>query len=85
MVPFGRLIVTTFALVFPMIALTVSGPRNATDMIVRAASASILAGAVTTRVVLSVRSNARPVGAGHASPLRSAHWAFEPDGRPRAC
>ncbi len=59
MVPFGRLIVTTFALVIPMIALTVSGPRNTLDLIVRALSASILAGAVTTRVVLSVRSNAR--------------------------
>ena len=59
MVPFGRLIVTTFALVIPMIVLTVSGPRNASDMIVRAVSASILAGAVTTRVVYSVRSNAR--------------------------
>ena len=59
MVPFGRLIVTTFALVIPMITLTVSGPRNTSDMIVRAVSASILAGAVTTRVVYSVKSNAR--------------------------
>lgn len=59
MVPFGRLIVTTFALVIPMIVLTVSASRDTTDLIVRAVSASILAGAVTTRVVLSVRANAR--------------------------
>jgi diguanylate cyclase (GGDEF)-like protein len=59
MVPFGRLIVTTLALVIPMIALTVSGPRGTTDMVVRAVSASILAGAVTLRVVYSVRANAR--------------------------
>jgi diguanylate cyclase (GGDEF)-like protein len=59
MVPFGRLIVTTFALVIPMIVLTVSASHDTTDLIVRAVSASILAGAVTTRVVYSVRANAR--------------------------
>jgi diguanylate cyclase (GGDEF)-like protein len=59
MVPFGRLIGTTFALVIPMIVLTVSASRGTTDLIVRAVSASILAGAVTTRVVFSVRANAR--------------------------
>lgn len=57
--PFGRLVVTTFALVIPMIVLSVSEVRNTTDMIVRALSASILAVAVTARVVHSVRANAR--------------------------
>ncbi len=59
MVPFGRLIVTTFALVIPMIALTVFSPENTADVIVRAVSAFVLASAVTTRVVYSVRANAR--------------------------
>ena len=59
MVPFGRLIVTTFALVIPMIALTVSAPHDTADVVVRAVSAFVLASAVTTRVVYSVRSNAR--------------------------
>ena len=85
MVPFGRLIVTTFALVIPMIVLTVSGSRDTTDLIVRAVSAFVLASAVTTRVVYSVRANARAqAAAGDPGPIRPADRAPQPDGRPRA-
>jgi diguanylate cyclase (GGDEF)-like protein len=53
----GRLIITTSSLIFPVIVLASSGPRDTADQIVRSISALVLAGAVTLRVVHSVRSN----------------------------
>ena len=53
----GRLIITTSSLVFPVIVLAASGPQGPADQIVRSVSALVLAGAVTLRVVLSVRAN----------------------------
>ncbi|MFN8023098.1 MAG: EAL domain-containing protein [Acidimicrobiales bacterium] len=53
----GRLVITTSALVFPVIVLAASGPRDSTDQVVRSISALVLAGAVTVRVVWSVRVN----------------------------
>ncbi len=53
----GRLVITTSALVFPVIVLAASGPRDSTDQIIRSISALVLAGAVTVRVVWSVRVN----------------------------
>ncbi len=53
----GRLIITTSSLVFPVIVLAASGPQDTSDQIVRSMSALVLAGAVTLRVVFSVRAN----------------------------
>ncbi|MBI5087448.1 MAG: EAL domain-containing protein [Actinobacteria bacterium] len=53
----GRLIITTSSLIFPVIVLASSGPKDAADQIVRSISALVLAGAVTLRVVHSVRAN----------------------------
>ncbi|MCB0998627.1 MAG: EAL domain-containing protein [Acidimicrobiales bacterium] len=53
----GRLVLTTSALVLPVIVLAASGPDDTTDRIVRSLSATVLAGAVTVRVVWSVRAN----------------------------
>ncbi|CAB4537818.1 MAG: EAL domain-containing protein [Actinobacteria bacterium] len=53
----GRLVITTSSLVFPVIVLAASGPRDTTDQVVRSISALVLAGAVTLRVVHSVRAN----------------------------
>ena len=53
----GRLVITTASLVFPVIVLAASGPQDTTDQIVRSLSALVLAGAVTLRVVHSVRAN----------------------------
>jgi diguanylate cyclase (GGDEF)-like protein len=53
----GRLIITTSSLVFPVIVLAASGPQDTADQIVRSVSALVLAGAVTLRVVFSVRAN----------------------------
>jgi len=54
-----RLVVTTSALVVPIVVLALSGPNDRTDRTVRAISAFVLAAAVTARVVESVRANAR--------------------------
>ena len=53
----GRLIITTSSLIFPVIVLASSGPKDTADQIVRSISALVLAGAVTLRVVHSVRAN----------------------------
>jgi diguanylate cyclase (GGDEF)-like protein len=53
----GRLVITTSSLVFPVIVLAASGPQNTADQVVRSVSALVLAGAVTLRVVHSVRAN----------------------------
>ncbi|MGD9999509.1 MAG: putative bifunctional diguanylate cyclase/phosphodiesterase [Ilumatobacteraceae bacterium] len=53
----GRLIITTSSLIFPVIVLASSGPKDGADQIVRSISALVLAGAVTLRVVHSVRAN----------------------------
>jgi diguanylate cyclase (GGDEF)-like protein len=54
-----RLVVTTSALVVPVVVLALSGPADRTDRTIRAISAFVLAAAVTARVVESVRANAR--------------------------
>ena len=65
----GRLVITTSALVFPVIVLAASGPSGTVDQIVRSVSALVLAGAVTLRVVWSVRTNSDA----QAELLRAAH------------
>jgi diguanylate cyclase len=65
----GRLIITTSSLVFPVIVLAASGPQGTSDQVVRSISALVLAGAVTLRVVFSVRANANA----QAELLRAAH------------
>ena len=53
----AQLIITTSSLVFPVIVLAASGPNGTGDRIVRSFSALVLAGAVTGRIVVSVRAN----------------------------
>ena len=52
-----QLIITTSSLVFPVIVLAASGPDDASDRVVRSIAALVLAGAVTMRIVVSVRAN----------------------------
>lgn len=54
----GRLIITTSALLIPVVVLALSDPTDNQDRIVRAVSMFILGAAVTIRVVHSVRANA---------------------------
>ncbi|MEK7291837.1 MAG: EAL domain-containing protein [Actinomycetota bacterium] len=54
----GRLIVTTLALLVPVVVLALSDPTDNGDRIVRAVSMFVLGAAVTIRVVHSVRANA---------------------------
>ena len=54
----GRLILTTTALVVPVVVLALTNPTNETDRVVRAVSIFVLAAAVTSRVIFAVRSNA---------------------------
>ena len=53
----GRLVLTTGSLIIPVIALAATSPHDNNDRWVRAISASILAAAVTLRVVRTVRAN----------------------------
>ena len=53
----GRLVLTTSSLVIPVIALAATSPSNNDDRWVRSISASVLAAAVTLRVVRTVRAN----------------------------
>jgi len=52
-----QLIITTSSLVFPVIVLAASGPDDANDRVVRSIAALVLAGAVTMRIVVTVRTN----------------------------
>ena len=54
----SRLVLTTGALVVPVVVLALTNPTNDTDRTVRAVSIFILAIAVTARVVFAVRANA---------------------------
>ena len=54
----GRLVLTTAALVLPVVVLALTTPTDETDRTVRAVSIFILALAVTTRVIFSVRASA---------------------------
>lgn len=54
----GRLVVTTSALVVPVIFLSVTNPESTADRVVRTISIAVLATAVMFRVVQAVRSNA---------------------------
>ena len=53
----GRLIITTTSLIIPVMVLAALSPRDGVDQVVRIVSAFVLAGAVTLRVVQSVRAN----------------------------
>jgi diguanylate cyclase (GGDEF)-like protein len=53
----GRLVLTTSSLIIPVIALSATSPHDNDDRWVRAISASVLAAAVTLRVVRTVRAN----------------------------
>ena len=55
----GRLVVTTAALLIPVVVLAGSAPTDPNDRWVRSASALVLATAVTIRVVTAVRANSR--------------------------
>jgi len=54
----GRLIVTTAALILPVLVLALTNPVDLTDRIVQSISIFVLTAAVTSRVVHSVRANA---------------------------
>jgi len=54
----GRLILTTTALVLPILILALDSPTDETDRLVRAVSIFVLATTVTARVVFAVRANA---------------------------
>ncbi|TSA54169.1 MAG: EAL domain-containing protein [Actinobacteria bacterium] len=54
----GRLIITTAALILPVVVLALTNPVNETDRWVQAVSIFVLTGAVTSRVIHAVRSNA---------------------------
>lgn len=54
----GRLIITTLALLVPVVVLALNDPTDSQDRVVRAISMFILGAAVTARVVHSVRANA---------------------------
>ena len=55
----GRLVLTTTALVVPLITVALFDPRNQVDRVVRAISLFVLAASVTARVIQAVRTNAR--------------------------
>lgn len=54
----GRLVLITSALAIPVVVLALTDPTNDIDRIVRTSSIFVLAIAVTSRVVFSVRANA---------------------------
>jgi len=64
-----RLVLTTGALLAPVVVLASSAPNDPDDRWVRSASAVVLAAAVTLRVVTAVRANSRA----QAELLRGAH------------
>jgi diguanylate cyclase (GGDEF)-like protein len=55
----GRLVLTTTALVVPLITIALFDPRNQVDRVIRAISLFVLAASVTARVIQAVRTNAR--------------------------
>jgi diguanylate cyclase (GGDEF)-like protein len=55
----GRLVLTTAALVVPLITIALFDPRNQVDRVIRAISLFVLAASVTARVIQAVRTNAR--------------------------
>ncbi len=63
-----RLVTTTLALVLPIAIITATDARDTTDRVVRTVSIVVLAAAVITRVIQSVRDNAKA----QASLLRAA-------------
>ena len=56
---FGRLVLTTLALIVPVVVISLVDPQDRLDRVVRAVSLFILATAVTARVIQAVRDNAR--------------------------
>jgi diguanylate cyclase len=54
----GRLIVTTAALILPVVVLALTNPVDTTDRVVQSISIFVLTAAVTARVIHSVRANA---------------------------
>ena len=55
----GRLVLTTTALILPILAVSLIDPADRLDRTIRAVSLFVLAAAVTTRVIQAVRDNAR--------------------------
>ncbi len=53
----GRIVITTAALVVPVIVLAATRPAGATDLIVRTISVGVLSLLVTTRLLQAVRAN----------------------------
>ncbi|MEO6125758.1 MAG: EAL domain-containing protein [Ilumatobacteraceae bacterium] len=53
----GRIIITTAALVIPIIILTATRPAGTTDIIVRTISVGVLSLLVTVRIIQAIRSN----------------------------
>ncbi len=56
---FGRLVLTTLALIFPLVVVSTMDPADRLDRVVRTVSLFVLAVAVTARVIQAVRDNAR--------------------------
>jgi diguanylate cyclase len=56
---FGRLVLTTLALIVPVVLVSLVDPADRLDRVVRTVSLFVLAAAVTARVIQAVRDNAR--------------------------
>jgi len=56
---FGRLVLTTLALIFPLVVVSTMDPADRLDRVVRTVSLFVLAVAVTARGIQAVRDNAR--------------------------
>lgn len=55
----GRLVLTTLALIVPLVVVSTMDPEDRLDRVVRTVSLFVLAAAVTARVIQAVRDNAR--------------------------
>lgn len=55
----GRLVLTTLALIVPLVVVSTMDPQDRLDRVVRTVSLFVLAAAVTARVIQAVRDNAR--------------------------
>lgn len=70
---FGRLVLTTLALIVPVVVISMIDPADRLDRIVRTVSLFVLATAVTARVIQAVRDNARSqavlIGLAQTDPL----------------
>ncbi len=70
---FGRLVLTTLALIVPVVVISMIDPADRLDRVVRTVSLFVLAAAVTARVIQAVRDNAKSqavlIGLAQTDPL----------------